>query len=64
MTEKNRTLRGDIGLVCRLPGGGSQSELKFEAQGLKAGAAGSAVFWVLFAVTGAVSQWKRYKLKV
>ena len=38
--------------------------LKFPLPGLKAGAAGSAAFWVLFAVTRAVFQWKRYKLKV
>lgn len=63
--KETELLRGDIGfLACRLPEGDYSLELKFEAPGLKAGAAGSAVFWVLFAVTRAVSQWKRYKLKV
>ena len=63
--KETELLRGDIGfLACRLPEGDHSLELKFEAPGLKAGAVGSAVFWVLFAVTGAVSQWKRYKLKV
>ena len=63
--KETELLRGDIGfLACRLPEGDHSLELKFEAPGLKAGAAGSAVFWVLFAVTRAVSQWKRYKLKV
>lgn len=63
--KETELLRGDIGfLACRLPEGDHSLELKFEAPGLKAGAAGSAAFWVLFAVTRAVFQWKRYKLKV
>ena len=63
--KETELLRGDIGfLACRLPEGDHSLELKFEAPGLEAGAAGSAVFWVLFAVSRAVPRWKRYKLKV
>lgn len=60
--KETELLRGDIGfLACRIPEGDHSLELKFEAPGLKAGAVGSAVFWVLFAVSRTVPRWKRYK---
>ena len=48
--EKAELLRGDIGfLACRVAEGDHTILLTFHAPGLNAGAAGSLLFWILFA---------------
>lgn len=54
--KETELLRGDIGfLACEIPEGDHTLELTFQAPGLKAGAAGSCFFWILYAVLQVLS---------
>ena len=60
--EKAELLRGDIGfLACRVPEGDHTILLTFHAPGLKAGAVGSILFWILFAGSRTVIIWRNKK---
>ena len=48
--EETELVRGDIGfLACKVASGDHDIVLKFTAPGLYVGAAGSVIFWILFA---------------
>ena len=60
--KETELLRGDIGfLACKVPEGDHTLTLSFHAPGLKAGAAGSLAFWILYVVLVAGTQLYRKK---
>ena len=58
--EETELVRGDIGfLACKVASGDHDIVLKFTAPGLYVGAAGSVIFWILFAGSRIISVYRK-----